>query len=114
MRPRRSRYGNSGEAHTSLGKSGHRRSRFRLRSCIASIMPSTKCGFNDQPGGLTAVTALVKWGPTLLVDIGFDPNYKNAVGGSLPVPGKTGLYALVDTGATESCIDRLLAAQLNL
>jgi hypothetical protein len=77
-------------------------------------MPSTKCGFNDQPGGLTAVTALVKWGPTLLVDIGFDPNYKNAVGGSLPVPGKTGLYALVDAGATESCINSLLAAQLNL
>ena len=30
------------------------------------------------------------------------------------MPGKSGLFALVDTGADESCIDSLLAAQLNL
>ncbi len=31
-----------------------------------------------------------------------------------PVPGVIGIHALVDTGAQESCIDSLLAAQLNL
>jgi predicted aspartyl protease len=48
------------------------------------------------------------------VNIGFDPNYKSVPGGPLPVPGKSHLPALVDTGAGESCIDSLLAAQLNL
>jgi predicted aspartyl protease len=57
---------------------------------------------------------LTRWGPQLFVDIGFDPNYTFVPGGPLPVPGKTKLPALVDTGATESCIDSLLAAQLNL
>ena len=76
-------------------------------------MRNTKCGFDDIPGGATGADSLVNWGPTLLVDIGFDPNY-NSASTALPVPGKTGLQALVDTGATESCIDSLLAAQLNL
>jgi predicted aspartyl protease len=48
------------------------------------------------------------------VDIGFDQNYKFVAGGAPPIPGKTKLPALVDTGANESCIDSLLAAQLNL
>ncbi|HTW62024.1 MAG TPA: aspartyl protease family protein [Terracidiphilus sp.] len=55
---------------------------------------------------------LTFWGPWLFVDIGFDQNFK--VGAGIPVPGKTGLPALIDTGAWESCIDSLLAAQLNL
>lgn len=76
-------------------------------------MGSTDCGFIDIPGGATAADSLVQWGPTLTVDIGFDPNY-NSASANIPVPGKTGLSALVDTGATESCIDSLLAAQLNL
>ena len=57
---------------------------------------------------------LAFWGPMLYVDIGFEPNYKFVSGGPVPLPGKTGLPALVDTGAGESCIDSLLAAQLNL
>lgn len=77
-------------------------------------MRSTKCGFLDIPGGATGAENLVQWGPTLLVDIGFDPNYNFSPFAAPPVPGKTGLHALVDTGATESCIDSLLAAQLNL
>jgi hypothetical protein len=77
-------------------------------------MRSTKCGFVDVQGGLTACDGLVQWGPTLLVDIGFDPNYIFSPTAPPPIPGKTGLHALVDTGATESCIDSLLAAQLNL
>ena len=52
-------------------------------------------------------------GPTILVDIGFDPNYKPAPNAK-PIPGVSGVQALVDTGATESCIDSQLAAQLNL
>jgi len=77
-------------------------------------MPSAKCGFYDVPGGPTGAESLAGWGPLLFVDIGFDQNYKFVGGGPLPVPGKTGLPALVDTGASESCIDSLLVAQLNL
>lgn len=76
-------------------------------------MPSVQCGFSDIPGGATAVESLVLWGPTITVDIGFDPNW-TFPSATPPVPGKTGLNALVDTGASESCIDSLLAAQLNL
>ena len=54
---------------------------------------------------------LAVYGPTLWVDIGFDSNYKL---GQIPVPGIKSVEALVDTGAGESCIDSLLAAQLNL
>ena len=63
------------------------------------------CGFSDQK-------LLVRFGPTVSVDIGFDPEWK--LGGSHPRPGIAGVHALVDTGATESCIDNLLAADLNL
>jgi hypothetical protein len=76
-------------------------------------MRSTKCGFNEGSGLPPAGDRLVTWGPTLIVDIGFDPNFKSA-SNAVPVPGVTGLHALVDTGATESCIDSLLAANLNL
>ena len=77
-------------------------------------MPSAKCGFFDTPGGPTGAASLTGNGPLLFVDIGFDQNYTFVPGGPLPVPGRTNLPALVDTGATESCIDSLLAAQLNL
>ena len=77
-------------------------------------MRSAKCGFIDVPGGALAADLLVQWGPTVLVNIGFDPTFTFVAGGSLPIAGKTGLPALVDTGAGESCIDSLLAAQLNL
>ena len=72
----------------------------------------TRCGFDDIPGGSSGSQLLVSYGPTLLVDIGFDPAYKPFIG--VPVPGIKGIHALVDTGATECCIDNLLAAQLNL
>lgn len=76
-------------------------------------MPETLCGFNDVPGGASGADQLVSYGPTLLVNIGFDPAYDSTRGVS-PVAGVTGINALVDTGATESCIDSMLAAQLNL
>lgn len=77
-------------------------------------MPETKCGFNDIPGGATGAQLLVSRGPTLLVDIGFDPGYNPDTPNILPVPGITSVEALVDTGANISCIDNLLASQLNL
>jgi hypothetical protein len=77
-------------------------------------MVEAKCGFNDTPVG-RGWQFLVNLGPTLFVDIGFDPKH-DPVGNpqGVPIPGITGVQALVDTGATECCIDSLLAAQLSL
>ncbi len=77
-------------------------------------MPETLCGFNDIPGGASRQEQLTAWGPTLMVDIGIDLNYRPGPPWTVPVPGVTGIQALVDTGAGESCIDNLLAGQLNL
>jgi len=75
-------------------------------------MVQTKCGFDNGPTH-TGSDLLIMLGPTLLVNIGFDPTY-NPQKKVVPVPGITGVQALVDTGATESCIDSLLAAKLKL
>ena len=77
-------------------------------------MPETKCGFETIPGGASGSDLLVAYGPTLKVDIGFDPAYSHKNIGQIPIPGLRGISALVDTGATESCIDSRLASQLNL
>ena len=77
-------------------------------------MPQTSCGFSDVPGGVSGAVMLMAYGPTLIVDIGFDPNFKAPAPAAAPIPGITGIHALVDTGAGECCIDSLLAAQLNL
>ena len=75
-------------------------------------MPEVDCGFQTPPGsGVDGKDLLVYFGPTLMVDIGFDPTYTP---GKTPIPTMRGLQALVDTGALESCIDSLLASQLNL
>ena len=73
-------------------------------------MAETKCGFNDA-GDKPGSSLLVMYGPTLMVNIGFDPKYK---AGIVPIAGIKGVRALVDTGATECCIDNLLASQLRL
>lgn len=75
-------------------------------------MPETKCGFDSVPGGASGQVLLVQYGPTINVDVGFDPTYTAPP--NIPQPGLKGIRALVDTGATESCIDALLATQLNL
>ena len=77
-------------------------------------MVEAKCGFNNSPN-VPGCDLLIAHGPSLLVDIGFDPAHdpSNKPGG-VPAPGITGVNALVDTGATECCIDSLLAAHLNL
>lgn len=61
-------------------------------------------------------------GPSLLVDIGFDPTVLTQVAAGAPVqppaagtsPNVRQVLALIDTGAVESCIDDALAQQLQL
>jgi predicted aspartyl protease len=74
-------------------------------------MTQLECGFNSP--GNQGVLLLVQSGPTVLVDIGFDTTW-TATSGTTPNPGITGVKALVDTGASECCIDQILAANLNL
>lgn len=74
-------------------------------------MPSIDCGY----AGPGAVSRLSIFGPTVLVDIGFDAAWnRNYSSGSIPVPGKRDVPALIDTGAQESFIDRDLASALTL
>ena len=70
-------------------------------------MPTTECGFTGRP------VELVVTGPTLDVQIGFDPVFR--LGTNVPpnIPGD-GHPALVDTGAALSCIDADLVAALSL
>ena len=57
---------------------------------------------------------LTMYGPTILVDIGHAPAFKAGMPGAVPKSAMQGVEALIDTGAGESCIDSLLAAQHNL
>lgn len=76
-------------------------------------MSTTRCGFDDGPLG-SGRDLLVANGPSLSVNVGFDSNYDAKDLTKAPVPGVTGLLALVDTGATECCIDSQLAVRLGL
>ncbi len=76
-------------------------------------MARTKCGFDNTPGS-SGSDLLVMRGPTLLVDIGFDKSWRVGTSPGRPTSAIQGVRALVDTGATESCIDGLLAARLGL
>lgn len=68
-------------------------------------MPLTvDCGHAD------ADLLLVR-GSSILVQIGFDPNYRR---GLKPVQTSQGYRALVDTGASKTCIDSGVARSLNL
>ena len=55
---------------------------------------------------------MVSYGPTLIVEIGFDPDFPGAK--SRPDLDSGRVRALVDTGATHSCIDSHLALELGL
>ncbi len=58
---------------------------------------------------------LVSQGPTLAVDIGFDATYRaDAVPLIIPISAIKGVVALVDTGASQCCIDNSLAVELGL
>jgi hypothetical protein len=76
-------------------------------------MPSTKCGFNDAPSR-SGADCLAGFGPTLSVNVGFDATYDPAVPTKPPALPPDQLWALIDTGAVESCIDSDLAMRLNL
>lgn len=56
---------------------------------------------------------LVRFGPSLPVEIGFDPSYRPDTGGRPSLPSDR-RPALVDTGALDSCIDSDLAVTLKL
>jgi hypothetical protein len=73
----------------------------------------TRCGFNDAPGRAPGQQMLTFHGPTLGVTISFNPQFV-ASGHNPPPANGIQVPALVDTGAAESCIDNLVAAQLNL
>jgi predicted aspartyl protease len=77
-------------------------------------MAEIKCGFDSGPSG-PGCDLLMTYGPTLLVNIGFDPAHDPATNPTaVPTPGIMDVHALVDTGASECCIDSLLASQLKL
>jgi predicted aspartyl protease len=78
-------------------------------------MAAITCGFNSGPAG-NGRDLLVGTGPTLFVKIGFDQTYDPATDQMVRLPNLPDppLPALVDTGATESCIDSVLAMRLNL
>ncbi|MCY3774341.1 MAG: retropepsin-like aspartic protease [Gemmatimonadetes bacterium] len=74
-------------------------------------MASVRAGFSNTKDEL-APDLLVQFGPTLMVQIGFDPDFQP--GGLHPNLPSVPSPALIDTGATESCIDSTLALNLNL
>jgi predicted aspartyl protease len=76
-------------------------------------MPFTLCGFNDSESAVGA-DLLEQFGPTLYVDIGFDATYKPDGSTGDPDLAMKLVQALVDTGASTSCIDSQLAMNLNL
>lgn len=93
-------------------------------------MTIANCGFppvgvvpgSNPPKFVTGSEVLVVKGPTLAVEIGFHPDLfhsdpavvKQAIESVHAQPPAQVVEALIDTGATESCIDEELAKQLQL
>ena len=75
-------------------------------------MPTTSVGFDDH-GDILGSDALVRFGPTIDVNIGFDAAHQPGVAGRPDLPERR-LLAVVDTGAMTSCIDSALAIELRL
>ena len=69
-------------------------------------MATTDSGYNNP-------FDLIQHGPTIDVQIGFDPNYQPSPGRRAQSPSEL-LPALVDTGAQETALDAELAYSLNL
>ena len=85
---------------------------YLLRCSIDRSMPAVDCGFPDRPGQ-PGRDLLAFFGPSLLVEIGFDRNFRPNTGVRPRLLGQQ-FPALVDTGAAESCIDSALAIRLKL
>ena len=69
-------------------------------------MARTDSGYNNPHD-------LIQYGPTIYVQIGYDPDYRPIPGRRAQLPPEL-LPALVDTGAQESALDAELAHSLNL
>ena len=76
-------------------------------------MANIQCGFDNMDKGVADALLLVDRGPTLKVNIGFDAGWNPKIGVD-PQSSIKDIDALVDTGASESCIDNLLAVELGL
>jgi hypothetical protein len=76
-------------------------------------MTEASCGFQGEDGSLGR-GLLIQRGPTLRVDVGFDENYKVDRPKQLAKLALLGIEALIDTGASASCIDAGLAIELQL
>lgn len=77
-------------------------------------MPIVDCGFSDIKEA-SGRNRLIHFGPTVLVNIGFDTDHDYAnTAGAPPKSQASELPALIDTGASESCIDSALAESINL
>ena len=68
------------------------------------MVQTADCGYENA-------SLLTRHGPSLLVQIGFDLNYRQGLKPLLPSPG---YHALIDTGAVECCIDTTVARSLGL
>jgi predicted aspartyl protease len=93
-------------------------------------MPIANCGFppvlvvpgTTPPKVISGREALVRKGPTIAVEIGFDPDLfhtdpavvQQAIASAHAQPPSRLVEALIDTGATDSAIDEELAQQLQL
>lgn len=74
-------------------------------------MTRIQCGYS---GGAAASSRLVQLGPRLLVQVGFDEGYDPRSPGRIARLPSEPLVALIDTGASISCIDVNLALSLGL
>lgn len=74
--------------------------------------PAAECGFEDADG-LAGSEILAAIGPTLPVYVGFDARFGEGLAREPDLPAER-LAALVDTGASNSCIDAELADRLQL
>lgn len=75
-------------------------------------MPIASCGFRDTPNA-SGDQLLVQYGPTVPVLVGFDPLFRASTG-LAPILPSNRIPAVVDTGATISCIDTDRVKTLNL
>ena len=75
-------------------------------------MSTISGGFSDQPG-LSGQETLIRYGPTILVEIGYDAGFEDSDRERPDIPDDL-LPALVDTGASDSCIDASYADTLGL
>jgi predicted aspartyl protease len=73
-------------------------------------MKAVNCGWD---GANKSHEVLVFYGPLLKVNVGFDPTWTTALNAP-PKLAVNDLDALIDTGSQESCIDSMLAVQLEL